>query len=159
MYGPPPVSKRDRSEGCGIWRQCIRPLGGADAPGHDGDPHTSVLLKSRGFAEPFFEPGFGCGGRPPRHRGDRLADLGEPPSVRATVRCYAVDARRCSVSKGVAPRRTAQAIRASLLARATTATLPCARVSRAAIHRPSGVGLAAREPITARAPWMKRRRR
>ena len=44
MYGPPPVGKLDRLRLEGL-HQCIRPLGGAEAPGHDGYPHASVLLK------------------------------------------------------------------------------------------------------------------
>jgi len=44
MYGPPLVGKLDRLRLEGL-RQCIRPLGGAEAPGHDKYPHASVLLK------------------------------------------------------------------------------------------------------------------
>ena len=44
MYGPPPVGKFDRLRLEGL-RLCIRPLGGAEALGHDGYPHVSVLLK------------------------------------------------------------------------------------------------------------------
>ena len=73
--------------------------------------------------------------------------------------CYAAAATRCIVSNGLVPRRTAQAMRVSLLAKATTATLPCTRVNKAATHRPRDVGLVAREPMAARAPWMIRRRK
>jgi len=44
---------------------------------HELDKKTSFRrCPAFGFEEPFFEPGLGCGGRPPRHQDDRLADVG-----------------------------------------------------------------------------------
>jgi hypothetical protein len=58
------------------------------------------------------------------------------------------------------PRRfTAQAIRVSLLAKATTATLRWARLMSPFAHRPSGVSRAATKGSAARAPWISCRRR
>lgn len=55
--------------------------------------------KTLGFEEPFFEPGLGCGGRPPRHQDDRLADVGENLlRLGRQCGCYAAGATRCQRS-------------------------------------------------------------
>lgn len=65
----------------------------------------------------------------------------------------------CLASK-VTPRRSvAHAIRASLLASATTTVLRCRRVRRPRSHAPSGVWLRASDGKAALAPWIKSVRR
>src|ERR1700687_5258256 len=76
MYGPPPVGKLDRLrlEGSASMYPAFGWSGGS------GPRWISTRIspaKTLGFEEPFFEPGLGCGGRPPRHQDDRLADVGE----------------------------------------------------------------------------------
>ena len=62
-------------------------------------------------------------------------------------------------SMGLPCRSVAQAIRASLLARATTATLRCARARRSRSHAPRGVCALASQGRAARAPWISNVRR
>jgi len=68
-------------------------------------------------------------------------------------------ALRSPATNAVWSRSSAQAIRASLLARATTTVLPCARLSNPRSQLPSGVGVLDSDGRAARAPWMMSLRR
>src|SRR5205085_12408426 len=70
---------------------------------------------------------------------------------------YAAASR--AAANAVSLRSNAQAIRTSLLASATTAVLPCARLSRPRSQLPSGVVVLDSEGRAARAPWMMSLRR
>src|SRR5229473_3361622 len=78
MYGPAVRCKRFSSS-CrfAVLHQCIRPLIGAFAPGHDGYQRARVLISGQASSGPFGSPVFACAGKTdPPSLLIPLADLG-----------------------------------------------------------------------------------
>jgi hypothetical protein len=140
-----------------IWPVCVNVSGlGAACPGQDGDPRDLVLIRHAALMRHFL------------YQVSRTLVDCQAISLFTTSRhqwpCStpaAVSADLCYVAAGTvaapnsSPRRkTAHAIRASLLARATTATFLCARFISARSQCPRGVGPLASIGNADRAPWM-----
>ena len=82
-----------------------------------------------------------------------LTDIGDRPATITASRSIPPHAATvCAASKPSPWARTAQAMRASLLASATTTTFLWARAKSPRTHRPSGVSRSAKYGSTARAP-------
>jgi hypothetical protein len=92
---------------------------------------------------------------PPADIADRSRWLGAPGRFPG----YTATATASRASKLCPVRSTAQAIRASLLASATTTVFTCARARRPRNHLPSAVSVPESGVIAARAPWISSLRR
>src|SRR5882762_6300601 len=110
-------------------------------PGQDGDPHVLVLIKRSGSQGPISHSRF-----PERQSTVRPSHFHHPQTssaVRAGSARLADPLSYDAVAAfmlNVSPLRiTAQAIRASLAASATTTVFTCARPSRPRNHAPNGV--------------------
>ncbi len=132
-------------------RQRIRSQG---EPGQDGDPRVLVLIKRSGSQGPISHSRF------PERRSTVRPSHFHHPQTSSAVRAgsarladpLSYDAVAAFMSNFLPLRITAQAIRASLAASATTTVFTCARPSRPRNHAPNGVspldsvGRAARAP-------------
>ena len=133
--------------GLGVWP---RPRWRSAQPG----PHNHS-----GLGRPFDFPGSRAAVRLSGHlpfttrRQSRLSG----PEVRQPTHSHTAAA--ADASKERPHLRTAQTIRASLAASATTTTFLCARFDSALAHRPSGVSWVRILGSTARAPWIRFARR
>src|SRR3984957_17653798 len=129
---------------------------------NDGDTHAAVLIKlpvldSRRFLNQASGAPFDCQAIPSLPSRKPLLTDGCSEARPAELFYVATD---IPVTANRSPRRsTAQAILASLLAKATIATLRWARLASPFAHRPSGVSRSATWASAARAPWISCLRR